>query len=165
MTLHKWSGLGDGRTVKLENLSSDDYYAAAFECIRHTTSWSMFDKLEGLMRSIKGNDSVFGGCQIVVVGDFLQLPPVNKSTALRCGGWGWVWGGGDSWAVYSVRAWWSIMTEQGRTRRKLPRPPGSHVFQRTGTSFELDQGIIGTNLLTKFHEDCTRNVATRVFTT
>ncbi|KAH3731169.1 hypothetical protein DPMN_057175 [Dreissena polymorpha] len=53
------------------------------------------------------------------------------------------------------------------------------VFQRTGTTFELnqhiikttiltifelDRGIIVTNLLTKFHEDQTRNVASRVFT-
>ncbi|KAH3800085.1 hypothetical protein DPMN_153710 [Dreissena polymorpha] len=30
--------------------------------------------------------------------------------------------------------------------------------------FKLDRGIIGTNLLTKFHEDQTRNVAYRVFT-
>ncbi|KAH3880404.1 hypothetical protein DPMN_004318 [Dreissena polymorpha] len=32
------------------------------------------------------------------------------------------------------------------------------------TQFELDRGIIGTNLLTKLHEDRTRNVASRVFT-
>ncbi|KAH3859676.1 hypothetical protein DPMN_102496 [Dreissena polymorpha] len=32
------------------------------------------------------------------------------------------------------------------------------------TNFELDRGIIGINLLTKFHEDRTRNVASRVFT-
>ncbi|KAH3897372.1 hypothetical protein DPMN_021560 [Dreissena polymorpha] len=32
------------------------------------------------------------------------------------------------------------------------------------TSFELDRGIIWTNLLTKFHEDRTRNVASTVFT-
>ncbi|KAH3769537.1 hypothetical protein DPMN_170810 [Dreissena polymorpha] len=30
--------------------------------------------------------------------------------------------------------------------------------------FELSPGIIGTNVLTKFHEDRTRNVASRVFT-
>ncbi|KAH3879811.1 hypothetical protein DPMN_003718 [Dreissena polymorpha] len=30
--------------------------------------------------------------------------------------------------------------------------------------FKLNRGIIGTNLLTKFHEDRTRNVASRVFT-
>ncbi|KAH3846332.1 hypothetical protein DPMN_088632 [Dreissena polymorpha] len=59
-------------------------------------------------------------------------------------------------------------------------PPGGHVFQRTGTIFELNQhilhedvkcdffgfsrGINGTNVLTKFHEDQTINVASRVFT-
>ncbi|KAH3728367.1 hypothetical protein DPMN_054321 [Dreissena polymorpha] len=64
---------------------------------------------------------------------------------------------------------------------------GGHVFKQTGTTFEinqhiiktnifksymkigheifkLDQGIIGTNRLTKFHEDLTRNVPSRVFT-
>ncbi|KAH3839985.1 hypothetical protein DPMN_113426 [Dreissena polymorpha] len=63
--------------------------------------------------------------------------------------------------------------------RKTAPPTGIHVFQSTGTTFELNQdiikttiltnleidlGIIGTNLLTKFHEDRTRNVASRVFT-
>ncbi|KAH3869635.1 hypothetical protein DPMN_032804 [Dreissena polymorpha] len=63
--------------------------------------------------------------------------------------------------------------------RKTALPTGGHVFQRTRTTFELNQhiiktnfltnldlnrGIIGTNLLTKFHEDRTRNVASRVFT-
>ncbi|KAH3863646.1 hypothetical protein DPMN_026634 [Dreissena polymorpha] len=63
--------------------------------------------------------------------------------------------------------------------RKTALPTGSHVFQRIGTTFELNQDIIktniltnfelgrdfiGTKLLTKFHEDGTRNVASRVFT-
>ncbi|KAH3886119.1 hypothetical protein DPMN_010120 [Dreissena polymorpha] len=43
-------------------------------------------------------------------------------------------------------------------------PPGSHVFQQTGTIFELIQDNIGTNLLTKFHEDPTINVASTVLT-
>ncbi|KAH3852498.1 hypothetical protein DPMN_095008 [Dreissena polymorpha] len=41
-------------------------------------------------------------------------------------------------------------------------PPGGHVFQPTGIIFELVQDIIGMNLLTKFHEDWTINVASRV---
>ncbi|KAH3748723.1 hypothetical protein DPMN_183173 [Dreissena polymorpha] len=41
-------------------------------------------------------------------------------------------------------------------------PPGSHVFQPTGIIFELIQDIIGMNLLIKFHEDRTVNVASRV---
>ncbi|KAH3704005.1 hypothetical protein DPMN_079060 [Dreissena polymorpha] len=46
---------------------------------------------------------------------------------------------------------------------KFPAP-GSHVFQTTRTIFKLVQYIIGTNLLTKFHEDRTINVAFRVLT-
>ncbi|KAH3893325.1 hypothetical protein DPMN_017472 [Dreissena polymorpha] len=55
---------------------------------------------------------------------------------------------------------------------KTAQPTGGHVFQRIGTTFELNQDIIktniltnfglrrdfiGTKLLTKFHEDGTRN--------
>ncbi|KAH3851992.1 hypothetical protein DPMN_094481 [Dreissena polymorpha] len=59
---------------------------------------------------------------------------------------------------------------------KTATPTGCHVFQWTGTTFELNQHIIktnifklnrdfiGTKLLTKFHEDRTINVASRVFT-
>ncbi|KAH3785060.1 hypothetical protein DPMN_163143 [Dreissena polymorpha] len=43
-------------------------------------------------------------------------------------------------------------------------PPGSHVFQPTGIIFELVQDIIEMNLLTKFHEDRTVNVTSRVLT-
>ncbi|KAH3887734.1 hypothetical protein DPMN_011753 [Dreissena polymorpha] len=48
--------------------------------------------------------------------------------------------------------------------RKNDPPTGSHVFQATGTTFELVQNIIGTNLLTKFHDDRTMNMASRVLT-
>ncbi|KAH3719737.1 hypothetical protein DPMN_062608 [Dreissena polymorpha] len=43
-------------------------------------------------------------------------------------------------------------------------PHGGNVFQQTGTSFELVQDIIGTNLLSKFHENPTINVASTVLT-
>ena len=48
--------------------------------------------------------------------------------------------------------------------RKTATPPGSHVFQPTETIFKLVQDTIGTHVLTKFHEDWTINVASRVFT-
>ncbi|KAH3887109.1 hypothetical protein DPMN_011124 [Dreissena polymorpha] len=65
------------------------------------------------------------------------------------------------------------------TNLKTAPPTGGHVFQHTGTTFELNQDIIKTNILTnfelgldligaklliQFHEDGTRNVASRVFT-
>ncbi|KAH3840981.1 hypothetical protein DPMN_114439 [Dreissena polymorpha] len=60
---------------------------------------------------------------------------------------------------------------------KTAPPTGGHVFQQTGTTFELNQHIIKTNiltnfkldrdfigrsLLTMFHEDRTINVASRM---
>ncbi|KAH3886499.1 hypothetical protein DPMN_010509 [Dreissena polymorpha] len=44
-------------------------------------------------------------------------------------------------------------------------PLGSHVFLVKVTIFELIQDIIGTNLLSKFHEDRKINVASRVLAT
>ncbi|KAH3774184.1 hypothetical protein DPMN_175558 [Dreissena polymorpha] len=73
----------------------------------------------------------------------------------------------------------NVLTKFHSQIRKTAPPTGGHVFQRAGTTFELDQhiikaniltnfelyrDIIGTNLLTKFHEDRTGNVASRVFT-
>ncbi|KAH3825765.1 hypothetical protein DPMN_127646 [Dreissena polymorpha] len=77
--------------------------------------------------------------------------------------------------------WAKIVTSRVFTRKTAP-PTCGHVFQRIGTTFELNQDIIkiniltnvykvfpffyfiGTKLLTKFHEDRTRNMASRVYT-
>ncbi|XP_060602417.1 uncharacterized protein LOC132755555 [Ruditapes philippinarum] len=93
MTVHKWSGLGDGRLTaqQLNTLidASDDHYVAAAERLKNVDiliideismlSKCMFDKLEAVMRHVRGKSQVFGGAQLVVVGDFLQLPPVRNS--------------------------------------------------------------------------------------
>ncbi|KAH3879317.1 hypothetical protein DPMN_003219 [Dreissena polymorpha] len=47
---------------------------------------------------------------------------------------------------------------------KTAPPTGGHVFQRTRTTFELNQHIIKTNILTKLHEDWAWNVTSTVFT-
>jgi ATP-dependent DNA helicase PIF1 len=39
----------------------------------------LFDKLEELARLIRGNDKYFGGIQLIVSGDFCQLPPIGTS--------------------------------------------------------------------------------------
>ncbi|KAH3842914.1 hypothetical protein DPMN_116418 [Dreissena polymorpha] len=71
-----------------------------------------------------------------------------------------------------------IVTSRVFTRKTAPLT-GGHVFQRTGTTFELNQHFIKTNiltnfeldrdfigpkLLTQFHEDRKINMASRVFT-
>ncbi|KAH3701493.1 hypothetical protein DPMN_076482 [Dreissena polymorpha] len=74
--------------------------------------------------------------------------------------------------------WAKIVTSSVLTGKTSP-PTRGHVFQRTRTTFELNQhiiktniltnfeldpDIIGTKLLTKFHEDRKRTVPSRVFT-
>ena len=39
----------------------------------------LFDKLEAISRSIRNNGRPFGGIQLVITGDFFQLPPVPDS--------------------------------------------------------------------------------------
>ncbi|KAH3886381.1 hypothetical protein DPMN_010386 [Dreissena polymorpha] len=57
------------------------------------------------------------------------------------------------------------LNSQGLKGPKKNAPPtGGHVFQATGTIFKLVQNIIGTNLLTKFHNNHTMNMASRVLT-
>ena len=66
--------------------------------------------------------------------------------------------------------WAKIVTSRVFTRflysliRKTAPPTGGHVFQRTGTTFELNQHIIKANILTKLHEDWAWNVTSTVFT-
>jgi hypothetical protein len=36
------------------------------------------DMIEEVTRKVRGNDKPFGGLQVVLVGDFFQLPPVNR---------------------------------------------------------------------------------------
>jgi len=38
----------------------------------------LFDKLEGLAREVRRVNKPFGGIQVILVGDFLQLPPVGN---------------------------------------------------------------------------------------
>ena len=39
---------------------------------------SYFDKLEAVARAVRKKDFPFGGVQLILSGDFLQLPPVVK---------------------------------------------------------------------------------------
>ncbi|KAH3852607.1 hypothetical protein DPMN_095120 [Dreissena polymorpha] len=58
--------------------------------------------------------------------------------------------------------WSNWETFYSRTPGEKCPAPGGHVFKPTGIIFELVRDIIGTHCLTKFHEDWTINVASRV---
>lgn len=85
-TIHSWSGMG------LDDHLPDDYIYTMSEArkkdIRKTDvliidEISMMhdynlDMVDEAMRIIRGNDSPFGGIQVILVGDFFQLPPVKQ---------------------------------------------------------------------------------------
>ncbi len=56
----------------------------------------MFDKLDYVARRVRSNERAFGGIQLVLAGDFFQLPPVGV-TGGGGGSGGGGGGGGGSW--------------------------------------------------------------------
>jgi ATP-dependent DNA helicase PIF1 len=41
-------------------------------------SGEIFDKLEYIARKVRKNNQPFGGLQVILTGDFFQLPPVKS---------------------------------------------------------------------------------------
>lgn len=90
MTINRFSGIGIGdkevedyykKIIKMSNLKK----RWCSTCVLIIDEISMmdpdtFDKLEILARKIRKNDEAFGGIQIILSGDFLQLPPVKSSS-------------------------------------------------------------------------------------
>jgi ATP-dependent DNA helicase PIF1 len=87
-TLHSWSGIGLGadvvpllvgkikksnrarlRWIKTDTLVIDEVSMLTAE---------LFEKLEEIARKIRKDERPFGGIQLIMVGDFFQLPPVSK---------------------------------------------------------------------------------------
>lgn len=86
VTLHSFSGVGLGKEavadlVKKINRNQKAKRRWLMCKILVIDEISMvdgdfFDKLEGIARSVRKNSRPFGGIQLVVTGDFFQLPPV-----------------------------------------------------------------------------------------
>ena len=89
MTLHRWAGLGDGRYAAshlCKLLLTDERFMAALKRIRESDvlivdeismlSAKLLDDLEYVLSEVRGDASLFGGMQVIVSGDFRQLPPV-----------------------------------------------------------------------------------------
>ena len=92
MTIHRWAGIEDGRhtTSQLRELMEfSPHFKKAAARIKETDtliideismlSAKNFDQLEGICRHMNNTKRRFGGIQVIVAGDFLQLPPVPNS--------------------------------------------------------------------------------------
>lgn len=92
VTIHSWSGvrLGIGGPQKLvptvlKNSSAMDRWRRAKVLLIDEISMidgTLFQALDEIGKTVRGNSRPFGGIQVVLSGDFFQLPPVSLG---RCG--------------------------------------------------------------------------------
>lgn len=87
-TIHSWSGLGIRRTLSpydLDHLATTEYLVKR---LRNTSiliideismiDATTLDMIDLILREVRHTEDAFGGIQIVLVGDFFQLPPVSS---------------------------------------------------------------------------------------
>jgi hypothetical protein len=89
MTIHSWSGIGIKNFLDekgLEEMEDKKYLWKRFEKARvliidevSMLHASQLDMVEKVCRRFKRNDKPFGGLQVILSGDFFQLPPISKS--------------------------------------------------------------------------------------
>jgi len=93
MTIHSWSGIGIKNTLTeydLAAMEEKQYLWKRFETVQvliidevsmlHDTT---FDAIDMVCKYFKRNTLPFGGIQIIVSGDFFQLPPIEKNSFSR----------------------------------------------------------------------------------
>ncbi len=85
-TIHAWAGIGVHDTLPdrfFQKVGKQRQGLIAKADILIIDEISMLhdyrlDMVEEVARTVRGNDKPFGGLQVVLVGDFFQLPPVNR---------------------------------------------------------------------------------------
>lgn len=86
-TIHSWSGLGINDTIPpnfVDNLtnqrvdiirSSDILIIDEISMMHH---WRL-DMIDKACQLVRGSELPFGGLQVILAGDFFQLPPINRA--------------------------------------------------------------------------------------
>jgi hypothetical protein len=88
VTIHSWSGMGIKSVITendLEAMEERQYLWKRFESVKvliidevSMLHHFRFDILDTILKRMKRNELPFGGIQVVLCGDFFQLPPVTR---------------------------------------------------------------------------------------
>ncbi len=87
MTIHSWAGIGIAAHLTqadIEKMMEKSYLAKRFERVKvliidevSMLHHFRFDLVNKVLKTLKGNSKPFGGVQLILCGDFFQLPPVS----------------------------------------------------------------------------------------
>ncbi len=91
VTIHSWSGIGIRDTLsdyEIEMLEQKEYLWKRFQKTKvliidevSMLSPRAFDAVERVCRAMKRNHEPFGGMQVILSGDFFQLPPISRGSS------------------------------------------------------------------------------------
>jgi ATP-dependent DNA helicase PIF1 len=89
-TLHSWAGIGLGKgsvselyiKIRRNQKAMRNWLCTDLLIIDEISMMTaeLLDKLNEIGKKVRSNKKPFGGIQVLFVGDFFQLPPVNKSS-------------------------------------------------------------------------------------
>ncbi|HSE56901.1 MAG TPA: AAA family ATPase [Candidatus Paceibacterota bacterium] len=89
-TIHSWSGIGVRRNLSsydLDTITTTEYLARRIQKTKvliideiSMIDAQTLDMVEAVCRAIKQLQEPFGGIQVILVGDFFQLPPVGNQS-------------------------------------------------------------------------------------
>ncbi|TSC96350.1 MAG: AAA ATPase [Parcubacteria group bacterium Athens1014_10] len=93
ITIHSWAGIGIKESMserEISDLSKKRYLAKRFEKTKvliidevSMLHYFYLDLVDKVCRAFKKDNRPFGGMQVVLCGDFFQLPPVSKNSTER----------------------------------------------------------------------------------
>lgn len=88
VTIHSWAGIGIASHLTpydFEDMAEKSYLVNRFDKVKvliidevSMLHHFRFDLINKVLKVMKGNDKPFGGVQVVLCGDFFQLPPVSR---------------------------------------------------------------------------------------
>lgn len=83
VTLHSWAGIRNNQIGQPYKVSLGPYYEIKTTDVLVIDEVSMvpaylFTELDEIMRRTRNIDKPFGGVQLILIGDFMQLPPIQK---------------------------------------------------------------------------------------
>lgn len=97
ITFHSMSGIGLGRDTVDDYVQKIRYNAKQFKYIKalegiildecSMLGASYFEKVDSVFRKIRGVNEPFGGIQMIISGDFFQLPPVQDKYLFETSVW------------------------------------------------------------------------------